>query len=68
MGCWGYDGESLQRGWTPKSKTFRPYDPDQHLLLPAALQKWLSPDHLATSPPKWWTKLGGSFLRESPCR
>ena len=23
------------------SKTYRPYDPDQQLLLPAALQEWL---------------------------
>ena len=29
------------------SKTFRPYDPGQQLLLPAALQEWLPPDHLA---------------------
>ena len=29
------------------SKTFRPYDPDQQLLLPAALQEWLPKDHLA---------------------
>ncbi len=29
------------------SKTFRPYDPEQQLLLPAALQEWLPPDHLA---------------------
>ena len=29
------------------SKTFHPYDPDQQLLLPAALQGWLPPDHLA---------------------
>ena len=29
------------------SKTFRPYDPDQRLLLPAALQEWLPPDQLA---------------------
>jgi len=29
------------------SKTFRPYDPDQQLLLPAALRKWLPEDHLA---------------------
>ena len=29
------------------SKTFRPYDPDQQLLLPAALQEWLPEDHLA---------------------
>ena len=29
------------------SKTFLPYDPDQQLLLPAALQEWLPPDHLA---------------------
>ena len=28
------------------SKTFLPYDPDQQLLLSAALQEWLSPDHL----------------------
>ena len=28
------------------SKTFRPYDPDQQLLLSAALQEWLPPDHL----------------------
>ena len=30
------------------SKTFRPYDPDQQLLLPAALQEWLPSDHLAS--------------------
>ena len=29
------------------SKTYLPYDPDQRLLLPAALQEWLPPDHLA---------------------
>ena len=29
------------------SKTFRPYDPEQQLLLPAALQEWLPPEHLA---------------------
>ena len=29
------------------SKTFRPYDPNQQLLLPAALQEWLPEDHLA---------------------
>ena len=28
-------------------KTYRPYDPDQQLLLPAALQEGLPPDHLA---------------------
>ncbi len=28
------------------SKTYLPYDPDQQLLLPAALKKWLPPDHL----------------------
>ena len=29
------------------SKTLRPYDPEQQLLLAAALQEWLPPDHLA---------------------
>ena len=29
------------------SKTYLPYDPDQQLLLPAALQDWLPEDHLA---------------------
>ena len=29
------------------SKTCRPYDPDQQLLLPAALQEWSPDDHLA---------------------
>ena len=29
------------------SKSFRPYDPEQQLLLPAALQEWLPEDHLA---------------------
>ena len=29
------------------SKTYLSYDPDQQLLLPAALQEWLPPDHLA---------------------
>ena len=29
------------------SKTFRTYEPDQHLLLPTALHEWLTQDHLA---------------------
>ena len=29
------------------SKTFLPYDPEQQLLLPVALQEWLPQDHLA---------------------
>ena len=29
------------------SKTYRPYDPDQQLLLPAAMREWLPDDHLA---------------------
>ena len=29
------------------SKTYLPYDPDQQLLLPAALHQWLPDDHLA---------------------
>ena len=29
------------------SKTYLPYEPDQRLLLPAALQEWLPDDHLA---------------------
>ncbi len=29
------------------SKTYRPYDPEQMLLMPVALQDWLPSDHLA---------------------
>ena len=29
------------------NKSYRPYDPDQQLLLPAALREWLPDDHLA---------------------
>ena len=29
------------------SKTYLPYEPDQQLLLPAALQEWLPDDHPA---------------------
>ena len=29
------------------SKTYLPYEADQQLLLPAALQEWLPDDHLA---------------------
>ena len=28
-------------------KTYLPFDPDQQLLPPAALQEWLPPEHLA---------------------
>ena len=45
-GCW-YDGREIECGETSMSKTFRPYDPEQQLLLPAALQEWLPPEHLA---------------------
>ncbi len=43
------------------SKTYLPYDPEQQLLLPAALQEWLPPDHLAyfisdvVDQLAWWT-------------
>ena len=42
-----YDGRNLEKGLATMSKTFRPYDPDQQLLLPAALQEWLPEGHLA---------------------
>lgn len=29
------------------SKVFRPYEPEQMLLMPVALQEWLPPDHMA---------------------
>ena len=29
------------------SKTYRPHDPEQQLLMPAALQVWLPPEHMA---------------------
>ena len=29
------------------SKSYRPYDPDQQMLLPTALREWLPDDHLA---------------------
>ncbi|MCY4584022.1 MAG: transposase, partial [Chloroflexi bacterium] len=29
------------------NKTFRPYEPDQPLLMPASIQDWLPEDHLA---------------------
>ena len=37
------------------SKTYLPYDLDQQLLLPAALQEWLPDDHLPISFPTSWT-------------
>ena len=37
------------------SKTYLPYDPNQQLLLPAALQEWLPDDHLAYFIPTWST-------------
>ena len=37
----------IRRAERPMSKTYLPYNPDQQLLLPAALQEWLPPDHLA---------------------
>ena len=38
---------SIRRAERSMSKTYLPYGPDQQLLLPAALQEWLPPDHLA---------------------
>ena len=38
---------SIRRAERSMSKTYLPYDPDQQLLLPAALQEWLPPDLLA---------------------
>ena len=38
---------SIRRAERSMSKTYLPYDPDQQLLLPAALQEWLPEDHLA---------------------
>ena len=36
---------SIKRAERSMSKTYLPYDPDEQLLLPAALQEWLPPDH-----------------------
>ena len=44
---WGYDGASIKMVEPVMSKTYRAYNPDQQLLLPAALQEWLPSDHLA---------------------
>ena len=43
----GYDGASIKMVEPVMSKTYRAYNPDQQLLLPAALQEWLPSDHLA---------------------
>ena len=40
-------GRSIKRAERSMSKIYLLYDPDQQLLLPAALQEWLPPDHLA---------------------
>ena len=42
-----YDGWDVECTERPMSKSFRPYNPEQQLLLPAALQEWLPEDHLA---------------------
>ena len=40
------------------SKTYLPYGPDQQLLLPAALQEWLPPDHLNQSQGEMRRRMG----------
>ena len=47
MRRFGYDGASIKPVEPLMSTTYLPYDPDQQLLLPAALQEWLPDDHLA---------------------
>ena len=42
-----YDVWSIKATEPSMSRTYRAYDPDQQLLLPAALQEWLPDDHLA---------------------
>ena len=37
------------------SKSYLPYDPDQQLLLPAALQEWRPRITWPISYPTWWT-------------
>ena len=48
------------------SKTYLPYDPDQQLLLPAALHCRMT--IWPTSSPTWWTNwtCGGRLCRQSP--
>jgi transposase len=41
-----YIGDSPSREPLPMAKTFRPYEPDQLLLLPPSLRDWLPADHL----------------------
>ena len=53
------------------SKTYLPYDPDQQLLLPAALREWLPDDHLAYFISDVVDQLdprfrGGRLCRQSP--
>ena len=38
---------SARVGYSARMKTFKPYTPDQLLLLPPALQDWLPEGHLA---------------------
>ena len=43
-GCRGVEGmmgRAIKPAEPSMSKTYLPYDPDQQLLLPAALQEWL---------------------------
>src|SRR3989442_8354345 len=53
------DGEPLGAG---AEKTFRPYDPNQILLLPANLSEWLPAGHLA----RLIHELGDKALELSP--
>ena len=40
-------GSSMKLVVPRMTKSYLPYDPDQQLLLPAALQEWLPEGHLA---------------------
>ena len=43
----GQDGSSMKLVVPRMTKSYLPYDPDQQLLLPAALHEWLPEDYLA---------------------
>ena len=45
------------------SKTYLPYDPDQQLLLPAALREWLPRTIWPTSSLTLWTSWTPAFAR-----
>ena len=80
LGVWAAEGKSLMsfalpKRWTDMATSYRPYEPQQQMLLPTSLQHWLPKGHLshfisdtvdALDPKAFYARYAGCGARNQP--